>query len=170
MAKRKSSSRRISSRAARTARVPVSPPAGGRGPVRNPVIVTFKPKEKRRDKTDKVEIVKDAISSRVEMLERSPSSPPRQAACRRVSQPEEVGFDVNMYEAPIVALSLTYSGDSGAACQSQRGHGRGRRPLLRAARRPCFRRAAAASGRDRARGRAASEGAVRLGMLARQGA
>jgi subtilisin len=70
------------------------------------VIVTFKPKEQRQDKTDKVQIVMDAISSRVQMFDATdftaeiggvPTSVPR----------EEVGFDVNMYEAPIVSLSLT---------------------------------------------------------------
>src|SRR5262245_2015944 len=74
-------------------------PGPARGPARTPVIVTFKPKEQRRDKTDKVQIVMDAISSRVKVYDVTP--PPPGVA------PEEVALDVNLYEAPIVSLSLT---------------------------------------------------------------
>jgi subtilisin len=102
---KKRASRRIPSRAARAARVPASRPGGG--PVKNPVIVTFKPKDERRDKTDKVQIVMDAISSRVEILDVSKFTAETGGVPTGLAR-EEVGFDVNMYDAPIVTLSLTY--------------------------------------------------------------
>lgn len=86
---------------------PGTPPrADARGAERTPVIITFKPKDERRDKTDKVEIVMDAVSAPIEILSASDfgteggTSPAGMA-------PEDVGFDVNLYEAPIVAVSLT---------------------------------------------------------------
>jgi subtilisin len=70
------------------------------------VIVTFKPKAQRPDKTDKVQIVMDAISSRVQMFDVTQFSAEMGGVPTGVAR-EEVGFDVNMYEAPIVSLSLT---------------------------------------------------------------
>ncbi len=99
---KKRTSRRVSARA----RVAPPPAFDTHGPARTPVIITFKPKDERRDKTDKVEIVMDAMSSPVEFFAASdftadiggvPPSVPR----------DEVGLDVNLYEAPIVAASLT---------------------------------------------------------------
>jgi len=70
------------------------------------VIVTFKPKDKRPEKKkDKTEIVKTEISSEVsfftaEDLSRGVPVPS--------GMPEEmVGYDVNLYEAPIVMAQLT---------------------------------------------------------------
>jgi subtilisin len=70
------------------------------------VIVTFKPKDKRPEKRkDKTEIVKTEISSEVsfftaEDLSRGVPVPS--------GMPEEmVGYDVNLYEAPIVMAQLT---------------------------------------------------------------
>lgn len=99
---KKRSTRRVATRS----RVAPLPSADAPGPARTPVLITFKPKDERRDKTDKVEIVLDAMSSPVEFFAASdftadiggvPPSVPR----------DEVGLDVNLYEAPIVAASLT---------------------------------------------------------------
>ncbi len=87
---------------------PITSPDG-----RKSVIVTFKPKEQRRDKTtDKVEIIRSEISSKVaffdagQMFAATGFEGP--AAAMPLSLPkEEVGLDVNLYEAPIVTLSLT---------------------------------------------------------------
>lgn len=73
---------------------------------RKSVIVTFKPKDKRPDKTvDKVEVVKSVIKSSVSFFSADemsrgvvvPSSMPR----------EEIGYDINTYETPIVMAALT---------------------------------------------------------------
>jgi subtilisin len=105
MAKRRTP-RRISPRAARAA--PASGPPRLKGPARTPMIITFKPKDKRRDKTDKVEIVKEALSARVEIFSASDFTAQTDGVPTGL-EPEEVGFDVNLYEAPIVAVSLTNS-------------------------------------------------------------
>ena len=76
------------------------------GAARTPVIVTFKPKEQRRDQTDKVQIVMDAISSRVEMYDAAAFTAEVGGVPTGIA-PEDVGFDVNLYDAPIVSLSLT---------------------------------------------------------------
>ena len=80
---KKRSSRRTSSRSPRAGAVPVSSPRGRGGPARTPVIVTFKPKDQRRDKTDKVQIVMDSISSRVQVFD--VTSPPAGVARRKRS-------------------------------------------------------------------------------------
>jgi len=70
------------------------------------VIVTFKPKHQRRDKTDKLQIVKDSIKSRVTFFDAATFS--AESAGVPTGLPAvEVGFDVNLYEAPIVTASLT---------------------------------------------------------------
>ena len=61
------------------------------------MIVTFKPKEKRRDKTDKVEIVKDALSANVEIFSASDFTA-ETGGIPTGLEPQEVGFDVNLYE------------------------------------------------------------------------
>jgi subtilisin len=70
------------------------------------MIVTFKPKEKRRDQTDKVQIVMDAISSRVQIFDTGAFTAEVGGVPTGLDQ-EEVGLDINMYDAPIVSLSLT---------------------------------------------------------------
>ena len=70
------------------------------------MIVTFKPKEKRRDQTDKVQIVMDAISSRVQIFDTGTFTAEIGGVPTGLDQ-EEVGLDINMYDAPIVSLSLT---------------------------------------------------------------
>jgi subtilisin len=102
---KKRTSRRIPSRVARAAPAPAAYAAGG-GPARTPMIVTFKPKEKRRDKTDKVEIVKDALSAHVEIFSASDFTA-ETGGIPTGLEPQEMGFDVNLYEAPIVTISLT---------------------------------------------------------------
>jgi len=73
---------------------------------RKSVIVTFKKKDQRPDKTrDKREIVMETISSLVSFFDaghmaRGESIPPDLEA-------EKIGYDVNEYEAPIVIASLT---------------------------------------------------------------
>ena len=73
---------------------------------RKSVIVTFKPKEKRPDKTkDKLEIVSAAITSAVNFLDVGTLA---RGVGLPVSLPVEmIGYDVNQYEAPIVTASLT---------------------------------------------------------------
>jgi subtilisin len=104
---KKRTPRRTPSRAARAAPTPTAV-ARSAGSARTPMLITFKPKEARPDKTDKVEIVKDVLSARVEIF----SAADFTAATGGVPtglEPEEVGFDINLYEAPIVAVSLTNS-------------------------------------------------------------
>src|SRR5688572_27383328 len=73
---------------------------------RKSVIITFKPKDKRQDKKkDKVEIVTSEISSNVSFFESATVAPG--APLARNLEPEDVGFDINQYEAPIVTASLT---------------------------------------------------------------
>lgn len=72
---------------------------------RKSVIITFKPKDKRPDKKkDKVEIVTSEISSNVTFYATETMAGTH---LPRSVVPEEVGFDINQYEAPIVTASLT---------------------------------------------------------------
>ena len=70
------------------------------------VIVTFKPKDKRpQKKKDKTEIVKSAISSKVSFFSAEDLS---RGVTVPSGMPEEmIGYDVNLYEAPIVMAQLT---------------------------------------------------------------
>jgi subtilisin len=72
---------------------------------RRPMIVTFKPKDQRSDQTDKVEIVRRIVSSRVQIYDAAFFSPQRVDAPIGMAD-EDIGFDVNLYAAPIVALWL----------------------------------------------------------------
>jgi len=87
---------------------PITAPDGRRS-----VIVTFKPKEQRRDRiTDKVEIIRSEISSKVEFYDAAQmfaaTSFDGPATAMPINLPKvEVGLDVNLYNAPIVTLSLT---------------------------------------------------------------
>ncbi len=73
---------------------------------RKSVIITFKPKDKRPDKKkDKVQIIESEISSKVSFLESATMA--SSASLLRTLPQEEVGFDINQYEAPIVTVSLT---------------------------------------------------------------
>ncbi len=73
---------------------------------RKSVIITFKPKDKRPEKKkDKVEIVSSEISSKVSFLDSGVDTTGAFLAPGVSS--EEIGFDVNQYEAPIVTASLT---------------------------------------------------------------
>jgi subtilisin len=100
---KKRSSRRPARRASLT------PPPGTRAgaSIRMPVIITFKPKEERRDKTDKVEIVKDTISSKVQIFDAAAFTSELGGGLPTGMAHEDVGFDVNLYDAPIVSVSLT---------------------------------------------------------------
>jgi subtilisin len=73
---------------------------------RKSVIITFKPKDQRPDqKKDKRDIVMSEISSKVSFLD---SGEMTTGAFLSPGVPtEEIGFDVNQYEAPIVTASLT---------------------------------------------------------------
>ena len=73
---------------------------------RKSVIITFKPKDKRTNKSkDKVEIVSDEIDSQVAFFSAEDFSKGRAVPS---GMPEEmIGYDVNEYEAPIVMASLT---------------------------------------------------------------
>ena len=76
---------------------------------RQSVIITFKPKDKRTDKQrDKVQIVQDTVSSEVRFFDSSElgSSGFGGFSSPGVSQ-ESIGYDINLYEAPIVSCSLT---------------------------------------------------------------
>ena len=72
---------------------------------RKSVIITFKAKDKRPDKKkDKVDIVSSEISSKVTFYE---SEMMAGTHIRGGVVHEEVGFDINNYDAPIVTASLT---------------------------------------------------------------
>ena len=74
---------------------------------RRSVIVTFKPKDKRTDKQkDKLQIVQEAISSEVHFMNAAEISFDRIGPIAGLAH-EVVGYDINLYEAPIVSLSLT---------------------------------------------------------------
>jgi len=73
---------------------------------RQPMIVTFKRKDKRSDSADKQTILKEAIDSEVNFLTSNDFS--KQA--RAVGSGEDlgnIGYDVNRYEAPILMANLT---------------------------------------------------------------
>ncbi len=73
---------------------------------RKSVIITFKPKDKRPEKKkDKVEIVSSEISSNVSFLDSGAMT--TGAFLAPGVLPEDIGFDINQYEAPIVTASLT---------------------------------------------------------------
>jgi len=70
------------------------------------VIITFKPKDKRTDKNeDKVSIIKNSVSSDVTFFSANDWS--RGQAVPSGMPNEQVGYDVNLYEAPIVMGSFT---------------------------------------------------------------
>lgn len=73
---------------------------------RRTVIITFKPKEQRPEKEkDKLEIVKKEISSKVNFFNAESMS--RGVAVPSGMPAEMIGYDVNLYEAPIVMATLT---------------------------------------------------------------
>jgi subtilisin len=75
---------------------------------RKSVIVTFKPKDKRADKTrDKKDIFRSAVKSDVEFFDAGMMA--RGAAIPAALPHEMIAFDINEYEAPIVTASLTDS-------------------------------------------------------------
>ena len=75
---------------------------------RKSVIVTFKPKDKRPDEgKDKVEIVRSALESSEVTFFDAGMMPMGVASFPAALPSESVGFDVNLYEAPIVVASLT---------------------------------------------------------------
>lgn len=70
------------------------------------VIITFKSKDKRADKTeDKVDIVRNAVSSDTYFFNANDWS--RGQAVPSGMPAEQIGYDVNLYEAPIVMGSFT---------------------------------------------------------------
>jgi len=74
---------------------------------RRSVIVTFKPKDQRPEKKkDKVEIVREQITSEVQFLDSGAVSFDRMGPLAGV-EPEVLGFDINLYDAPVVTASLT---------------------------------------------------------------
>jgi subtilisin len=69
-----------------------------------PIIVTFKRKDRRRDKKkDKAEFVRAALERRVTLLDTAMVTP----EIIRGLEPTEIGYDVNEYEAPIITLQVT---------------------------------------------------------------
>ena len=99
-------------------------PTSNRAPAaRKSVIVTFKPKDQRRNKSaDKMELLTQCVpragslaiydvSAAAEFSVGSPGLPPSMAD-------DLVGYDVNLYDAPIVSLSL-----SDDEVKSLRGYG-----------------------------------------------
>jgi subtilisin len=72
------------------------------------MIVTFKPKDKRRDKTsDKVDIVRSAMASSVDFVDASSVSMSRMGPMTGVGMGmDRLGFDINLYDAPIVTLAM----------------------------------------------------------------
>ena len=74
---------------------------------RRSVIVTFKRKDQRPDRTtDKVDIVRSALTQGVQQHFLSATTLPMGAA-RPPFEPHLVGYDVNQYEVPIVTAQLT---------------------------------------------------------------
>ncbi len=70
------------------------------------IIITFKPKDKRPDKQeDKVDIVRNAISPQINFFNAKDMS--RGQAVPSSMPKEEIGYDVNQYEAPIVMGNFT---------------------------------------------------------------
>jgi subtilisin len=79
----------------------------GNPSARRSVIITFKPKDQRAEKQkDKIAIVRDVISSEVQFMNSAEVSFDRVGPLSGVDR-ETVGFDVNLYDAPIVTASLT---------------------------------------------------------------
>src|SRR5215813_8317144 len=75
-------------------------------PERRPVIITFKPKDQRPDRTtDKVDIVRSALTQGVQPHFLSATSLVMGAA-RPPFEPHLLGYDVNQYEVPIVTAHL----------------------------------------------------------------
>lgn len=75
---------------------------------RKSVIVTFKPKDQRPDRTrDKVDILRTAITSQENVTFFNAVTLPRGGALPAGLPRERIGYDVNQYEAPMVAASLT---------------------------------------------------------------
>jgi subtilisin len=76
-------------------------------PERRPVIIMFKPKDQRPDRTtDKVDIVRSALTQGVQPHFLDAMTLPVGAA-RPPLEPHLVGYDVNQYEVPIVTAQLT---------------------------------------------------------------
>jgi subtilisin len=76
---------------------------------RRSVIITFKPKDQRAEpRKDKVDIVREAITSEVHFVNAAEVSSFGVGPLSGVDR-DLVGFDVNSYEAPIVTASLTES-------------------------------------------------------------
>jgi len=75
---------------------------------RKSVIVTFKPKDQRPDRTrDKVDILRTAIASQENVTFFNAVTLQRGVALPAGLPRERIGYDVNQYEAPMVAASLT---------------------------------------------------------------
>ena len=76
-------------------------------PERRSVIITFKRKDQRPDRTtDKVDIVRSALTQGVQPRFLDATTLPMGAA-RPLLEPQLVGYDVNQYEVPIVTAQLT---------------------------------------------------------------
>jgi subtilisin len=100
--------------AARKRRATPSAPSADTTGGRRSIIVTFKPKEQRRDKTtDKLDILAEAVPAAQQVTFYDVASAAEFAVGAQGLMPsmpaEAVGFDVNMHDAPIVTLSLTDS-------------------------------------------------------------
>lgn len=80
---------------------------------RRSVIVTFKAKDERADtSTDKVDILAEALAAPLQILDAADMIATAgveglQRVAAAGTDAKGVGFDVNLYEAPIVSLSLT---------------------------------------------------------------
>jgi len=86
-------------------------PGSGTAPtdsgIRRSVIVTFKPKDERRDKSaDKLDILMESVTSDVTFFDAAEFAPGETGVPTGMSR-EDVGFDINLYEAPIVTAALT---------------------------------------------------------------
>ncbi len=74
--------------------------------LRYPVIVTFKPKDKRSKASDKQEILQSAIDSEVNFLTSNDFSKLGRAVGSGENL-QNIGYDVNRYSAPILMAQLT---------------------------------------------------------------
>ena len=103
MSKKKSASKakkRVDSKSAKRKNAKAYQEGAGR----KSVIITFKPKDKRPNgDKDKLEIVNQCLESRVRFMDTAAES----VGMSAFGTDEAVGFDVNLYEAPIVIASLT---------------------------------------------------------------
>jgi subtilisin len=73
------------------------------GATRKSVIVTFKPKDQRPDRTrDKVDILRTAITSQENVTFFNAVTLPHGAALPADPPRARIGYDVNQYEAPMV--------------------------------------------------------------------